>query len=84
MPNNEYKQAVDNMLQGFNYMLNNSIKSTTQIYNGLIVSVVNNEYTIKINGNNYVIPLYGSFTHSVNEIVKVFIPQGNMNLAFFI
>lgn len=84
MPNNEYKRAVDSMLQGFEYMVNNSAKNTTQIYNGLIINIIDNSYTVRVNGNDYLIPLYGSFTHNINDVVKVFIPQGNMNLAFFI
>lgn len=82
--NEQYKEAGDALLSSFEYMLSEGLKSNTQIYNGIIVNEDNGIYTIKINGNNYAIPQYGEFTHVVNQVVKVFVPQGNMNLAFFI
>lgn len=81
--NEQYKEAVDGLIVGFDYMLQESNKQNTQIFNGIITAVNGGSYTIKLNGNEYVIPLYGGLAHNVNEVVKVFIPQGNMNLAFF-
>ena len=81
--NEQYKEAVDGLIGGFDYMLQENNKKSTQIFNGVITAVNGSSYTIKLNGNEYVIPLYGGFIHNVNDVVKVFIPQGNMNLAFF-
>lgn len=80
----QYREAVNGLITGFDYMLQENNKQNTQIFNGIITAINNGSYTIKINGNEYVIPLYGNFNHDINEVVKVFIPQGNMNLAFFI
>ena len=80
----QYKEAVDGLIAGFDYMLQESNKQNTQIFNGIITAISGGSYTIKLNGNEYVIPLYGGLSHSINDVVKVFIPQGNMNLAFFI
>jgi hypothetical protein len=56
----------------------------TKIYNGIILSLSGKSANIKINGKNYTINQYGNFVHTVNDVVKIFVPQGNMNLAFFI
>ena len=82
--NEAYEEAGKALISGISYMMDEAQKINSQIYNGIIVSKSGNSYTIKINGNDYNIPLYGEFTHNVNDVVKVFVPQGNMNLAFFI
>lgn len=82
--NEQYKEAGDALISSFSYMMNESQKINTQIYNGLITNIADNVYTVQVNGNKYTLPQYGEFTHAVNQVVKVFVPQGNMNLAFFI
>lgn len=80
----KYKQAIQELMRSIKYMIDNRMEHTTKIYNGLILSITDNMAQIKINGRNYDIIHYGSFAHSVGDIVNVFIPQGNMNLAFYI
>lgn len=82
--NNQFKEALQALITSIKYMIEQTFKNTTQIYDGIIVSVNGNKYEVRFNGNTYNIKLYGNNTHQVNDIVKVFIPQGNMNLAFFI
>ena len=80
----KYKQAIQELMRSVKYMIDSRMEHTTKIYNGLILSMSGNVATIKINGKTYDIPQYGSFSHGANDVVNVFIPQGNMNLAFFI
>lgn len=79
-----YKQAVDEIARGITYMMGENNMSNTQIYNGVITAINNDIYVIKINGKTYNLTQYGNFNHNVNSVVKVFVPQGNMNMAFFI
>lgn len=81
---NEYKDAINSLLSGMQYMIEQAVKNCTQIYNGTIISIYGNNYTVKVNGNDYVLRPYGEGSYEKNNIVKVFVPQGNMNLAFFI
>lgn len=85
MDNNEiFKEAVNQIARSIDYMLDQKDLGNTKIYNGLITALSNNNASIKINGKIFSINQYGTFTHNVNDMVKVFVPQGNMNLAFFI
>lgn len=85
MDNNSlYTEAVGSLTKGMNYMIEQALKGITQIYNGFIVSTNGNKYNIRLNGETYALSQYGDFSHSVGETVKVIVPQGNMNMAFFI
>lgn len=65
-------------------MLASVHKNTTKIYNGIIVSSNNNgTWNIQYNGETHSMPAYGNINPTINTVVKVFIPQGNQNLAFF-
>lgn len=81
--NDIFKEAVNQIARSVEYMLDQKEMNGTKIYSGLIVSLNDNIASIKINGKNFTIEQYGNFVHSVNDVVKVFVPQGNMNLAFF-
>lgn len=81
---NKYQEAIKSLLHGIDYMIQNAMTKSTQIYNGLIVSKTGNKAEIRVNGKTFTLPQYGNFSHVVNETVKVFVPQGNMNLAFYI
>lgn len=80
----KYKQAIQELMRSIKYMIDSRIEHTTKIYNGLILSINGDKANIRINGRDYDIAHYGSFVHNVNDIVNVFVPQGNMNLAFYI
>lgn len=82
--NKVFEEAVNQMARSIEYMLDQKETNTTKIYSGLILSITNDTASIKINGKDFIIKQYGNFTHNVNDIVKIFVPQGNMNLAFFI
>ena len=80
MDNNFYKEAATQIARGMEYMLEQKGLSATQIYNGTLLS----SGEVRVNGKDYSIPQYGEFTHDVNTTVKVFVPQGNMSMAFYI
>lgn len=82
--NEVFKEAVNQIARSVEYMLDQKELGSTKIYNGIITSLTNGVATIQINGKIFTINQYGTFTHTVNDMVKVFVPQGNMNLAFFI
>lgn len=81
--NQIYNEAVKALANSMQYMISQALKDNTQIYNGVIASVSSGNYTITVNGQNYIIKQYGNIEHAVGDFVKVFIPQGNMNIAFF-
>lgn len=82
---NQAELTIDEMLRSIQYMINNAIKNTTQIYSGLIVSNNNDgRWNIKYNGETHPVKPYGNITPSVGQNVKVIIPQGNQAIAFFI
>lgn len=58
---------------------------TTKIYDGVIVS--NNgdgRWNIRYNGEVHPVRSYGNASPTVDQMVKVFVPQGNQNLAWFL
>lgn len=81
----EYQKAVNEIIQGVGILMQSLLyHNTTKIYNGLIVSSnTDGTWNIQYNGETHAMPSYGSITPAVNMMVKVFIPQGNQNLAFF-
>lgn len=76
--------ALNEIIKSIFYMIQNSIKKTTQIYDGIVISNNNDgRWNIKYNGEIHAVKLYGSTLPSVNSIVKVVVPQGNQNLSWF-
>lgn len=60
-------------------------KNTTQIYTGLVV-LEDGEKKVKVKDKTYKLPVYGGNIGDlvVNQTVKVFIPQGQMNQGFIL
>ena len=81
----QYQQAINQMIQGVRLLLSSDLeKKTTKIYSGLVLSVnSNNTWNVQYNGEIHSIPSYGSIQPAANMMVKVVVPQGNQNLAFF-
>lgn len=79
------QDAINVIIQGISQMINDFNNKTTKIYEGIIVSQADNgKWNISYNGETHAVKPYRSVTPSVNLMVKVIIPQGNQNLAFFI
>ena len=57
--------------------------SITQIYSGVCKSINTNNCVMSINGKDNIVQYYGS-APSVDSIYRVFVPNGNMSMAFII
>ena len=58
---------------------------TTKIYDGIIVSNNNDgRWNIRYNGEVHPVRSYGNASPAVDQMVKVFVPQGNQSLAWFL
>ena len=58
-------------------------ENTTQIYPGVCKSVSGNSCVMSINGRDNTVQFYGS-TPTVGTIYRVFVPNGNMSMAFIL
>ena len=58
-------------------------ENTAQIYLGVCKSVSGNTCVMSINGRNNIVQFYGS-TPTVGSTYRVFVPNGNMSMAFVI
>ena len=58
-------------------------ENTVQIYPGVCKSVSGNSCIMSINGRDNTVQFYGS-TPAVGSIYRVFVPNGNMSMAFII
>lgn len=81
---NLFSQALIEILKSTDYMINQSIKETTKIYDGLIVSAnADGTYNIRFNNETKAVKKYGGGTPQAGQMVKVYVPQGNFNLSYF-
>lgn len=71
------------LMESIDILITRKIKNTTQIYFGIIKSIDNDNCTITIKGNDYVLKYYGN-TPLINKKYPVVIPQGNFSQAFII
>lgn len=79
------EDAIQKLIEGFSILLKEAIKNTTKIYSGVIISQGSNgKWNIRYNGETHLISSYGNITPVIGNMVKVIIPDGNQNLAFFI
>ena len=58
-------------------------ENTVQIYPGVCKGVIGNSCVMFINGRDNTVQFYGS-TPTVGTIYRVFVPNGNMSMAFII
>ena len=58
-------------------------ENTAQIYPGICKSVSGSSCVMSVNGKNNTVQFYGS-TPAVGSIYRVFVPDGNMSMAFII
>ena len=76
--------VVQEMLKSFQFLLDEVLKQTTKIYDGLITaSNTDGTWSVRYNGEVHALKPYGSVSPSVGSVVKVIIPQGNQNIAYF-
>lgn len=81
----EQNNAIDALLKGIKILIEEYSGNSTQIYTGRVTAILKAApliCAVEINGKTYELPVYGSRNVSLSSIVKVFVPQGNMNVAF--
>lgn len=81
------KEALDAIIAGVVSICQQFARSTTTVYDGIIVSNnadAQNKWEVKYNGKTHNVKPYGDIVPKKNKMVKVIIPQGNQALAFFI
>lgn len=81
----DYNQdAVKQLIRGVKYIVHQIVdKSSTQVYDGIVLSeATNGKWNVQYNGKTHAIKPY-KITPTASAMVKVFVPQGNQNLAFF-
>lgn len=81
------QEAIEVMLSGIYSMCQQLLKNTTLVYDGIVVSDIadsSGKWQIKYNGKTHSVKPYGSIIPSKGKMVKVFLPQGNQALSFFI
>ena len=74
------KEALQEIIRAVEYLVEQKLQQNTQIFDGILLPTGQ----VRINGKDYFIKHYGNFSHESNSVVKVFVPQGNMNISFYI
>lgn len=81
--NNTLWDAIQEIIRSCQVMITESVKKTTKVYDGLIVSNAGDkQWNVRYNGENHTVKQYGTVSYLQGSSVKVFVPQGNQNLAF--
>lgn len=76
--------VVNEILDAIEIIVDKKVRDTSaQIYLGVCKSVSGNNCVMSINGKNNTVQFYGS-TPTVGTIYRVFVPNGNMSMAFII
>lgn len=76
--------VVNEMLKGIQFLLDELLKQTTKVYDGLITETNSDgTWSVRYNGESHALKPYGSISPAVGSVVKVVVPQGNQNLAYF-
>lgn len=76
--------VANELLDAIEIIVDKKIReNTAQIYPGICKSVSGNNCVVSINGKDNTVRFYGS-TPSVGATYRVFVPNGNMSMAFII
>lgn len=83
--NDMNQSALNEIVRVVRYIANNFFENnSTKIYDGVVLSQADNgKWNIRYNNKTHAVKQYGSGSISKGQMVKVFIPQGNQNLSFF-
>lgn len=81
----DYKSTLDEVIRGVGYMITTWMEAnSTKVYTGLVISSnTDGTWNVQYNGETHSMSSYGAIQPAVNMMVKVVVPQGNQNLAFF-
>lgn len=71
------------IMESIDILLKKRLSRVTQSYFVTVISIDNNKCTVKLNGNEYIVPFYGN-TPIENKRYPMIIPQGNLSQAYII
>ena len=79
------QKAVNEIIKSCFYLVQQGLDKTTKVYEGIVIAPSTNptKWKIKYNGKIHEIRKYGEGTPKINNIVEVFVPQGNNSVAWF-
>lgn len=80
-------KSLNNFIEGIKHLIQTAIDKAPfdKTYNGRVLSVNGDKYTVLINGKEYpdTVALYGS-NFNIGDIVRVTFPQNNATLRFIL
>lgn len=74
----------DEILGAIEVMINKAMEEVTKIQNGTVIAVNGKLCAMTINGRQFNSIQYYGNVPIINKQYRVFIPSGNMNIAFII
>lgn len=80
-------EALQELMKAIKFFIHEEISKASfdRTLNGRVVSIVDEKtYKVNVKNNVYELPYYGNGTLVVNDIVKVVIPENNMNNIFIL
>ena len=81
---NDNEKALEQLLLSMKFLMEELLKNTTKIYDGIVVSQYDDKYwNVHYNGHTEKVEHYGDRTITAGKNVKIVIPQGNSNLSYF-
>ena len=81
--NNKEKSPEQELIESIGLMIEKGMESNTNIYTGVVKSVDGKRAVVMVNGQNQNVSIATADVSSGN-VVRVFVPEGNMSAAFII
>ena len=81
--NNKEKSPEQELIESIGLMIEKGMESNTNIYTGVVKSVDGKRAVVTVNGQNQNVSIATADVSSGN-VVRVFVPEGNMSAAFII
>ena len=80
---NKEKSPEQELIESIGLMIEKGMESNTNIYTGVVKSVDGKRAVVSVNGQNQNVSIANADVSSGN-VVRVFVPEGNMSAAFII
>lgn len=79
------QSTIDEIVRSVQYMIDEALSRTTKSFEGLIKGINSDgTYIVQMNGQTQAVRAYCDYLIDNNSVVKVIVPQGNMNLAYIL
>ena len=76
-------EAKQEILEAIDIIVQAALKDATKIYTCIVKHASGNKCTVLFNGEEHIVKFYGG-QPKINVAYPLFIPQGNLSLAFII